>query len=563
MDLRRHLNTAVLAEKSLAIASSCDLQLFHDCLMRQPLFREVRYNFTEGTSDDAFIEAINPASFVWQADYAVLSVAEATKKLIHPLVSIKSINPDAVFDEIASKLRTVVARTMDSPVSHAFLFKYPINRHALPPYEDRRGKRSVKYWLRQLDDLYCTLEEKNGAKVQVLDLEEALADVGFWPAHYRPELYGGHIEPAGAERLARLFLERLVATVDLAGKVKAIAIDLDNTLWEGVFLESNNPPRLHALRVLTFHRLASLGIPLCIVSKNNPDDLPSIQRHIRESAPGFFRMIVDWRVSWGPKSVAIQQFADKLGISPDAIAFFDDSAFERGEVDFANLGVRTYDETEITRCEQYAEFCFRTLSTDAATRVDKYRANIARDQHEAQAAPTQSIEDYLKTLDLQISFSVSQRGDLDRIEELVQRTNQQNLLLNRTPRDIIAKYVSGGRCLMISLSDRFGDYGQIGAILYDVCDGGVVQLREMAISCRALGKKVEDAILVFLNAHFAELAEIRFRAEVNYRNQAFFDLVCSFGYVRDGEELVWRISSGLEYPPWFTVGTPRTDAIKA
>lgn len=557
MTLRRHLNTPFLADKSLAIASSCDLQYFYDFLVERRLFREVRYNFAEGVSDDAFLEASDPESFVWKADYAVLSVAEAVKKLIHPLVALKpGFDPELVFSDVEYKLRAVANRAAASNLAHAFLFRYPINRHALSFFEHRRGKQSVAYWLRRLDDLHDEIADSHADKLQVLTLDEALHGVGFGPQYFRPEPYGGHMEPEGAAFLAELFLERVVGALDLAGKVKAIAIDLDNTLWDGVFLESRNPPRLHALRVLALFRLASLGIPLCVVSKNNPDDLTQIQGHIQAAAPGLFRMIVDWRVSWEPKSAAIRQFATKLGISPSAVALFDDSAFERGEVEFAGLGVRTYEETEITNCERYAEFCFRTLSTDAATRVEKYRANISRDQYEAQAAPTQSIDDYLHSLDLQIAFSVGRSGDLDRIEELVQRTNQQNLLLNRTPRETIAEYVSAGRALMIALSDRFGDYGQIGAILYDVCEGGIVQLRELAISCRALGKKVEDAILVFLNAHFAGATEIRFRAEVSYRNQAFFDLVCAFGFEPQGDELVWRIAPDVAYPAWFSVSAP-------
>src|SRR5690606_9885299 len=118
------------------------------------------------------------------------------------------IDPEDIFDDVRAKLRAVVARTMDSPVEHAFLFKYPMNRHALSPYEERLfGVRSVSYWRRQLDELYYSIEAESASKIQILDVEEALHGVGFSPKYFRPEPEGGHVERPGAALLVNLFLE--------------------------------------------------------------------------------------------------------------------------------------------------------------------------------------------------------------------------------------------------------------------------------------------------------------------------------------------------------------------
>jgi len=555
--LRANLDASVLQSMILGVASSCDLQYFVEYLRSKSIFKDIRYNFELGSSDDASIEILRPGNVIESSDVAVFSVAETTKKLIHPLVQKKDRDHAAAFLVLEQRLRDIFGRVKRSPLKAAFVFKYPFDRSTLDISDRPWVKGSVSYWLHRIDDLYVELLSEAEGKIELLDIDEALTPYGFSRENFRQELGGGHPEPPGAEKLADLFLERLISRLDKGRKIKAIALDLDETLWKGVYLESDTPPTLHANRVVALYQHAMKGIPICVVSKNNPEDAARIRDHITTSVPGLAKNIVSYYVGWDPKSASIRRMASDLGIGLDTIAHFDDSEFERGEVSFACPQVRVYDETEIIKSLRYAEFSFPTLSADAKARVQTYVDNARRRDDEASHGTTGNLNDYLASLGFSISFKLADGSDIDRADELVQRTNQQNLLLNRTPRDQIARYIDASRCIMIGLEDKFGDYGTIGVCLYDA-EGEAIRLQELAISCRALGKGVEECIVCFLSQNFPKSRSLTFHAKRNYKNESFFQKMLEGGFVFDEStsEMSLTLNQGSEFPAWFQVQLP-------
>jgi predicted enzyme involved in methoxymalonyl-ACP biosynthesis len=119
---------------------------------------------------------------------------------------------------------------------------------------------------------------------------------------------------------------------------------------------------------------------------------------------------------------------------------------------------------------------------------------------------------------------------------------------------VLAHYVEQGRGVLILLNDKFGDYGTIGTMIFDEVEG-VVVLKELAISCRALGKGVEECIITFIDRHFSERNEVRFVAKRTYKNEAFFNKLLDSGFYYDEEstEMKMKLSGVREYPAWFKV----------
>lgn len=553
--MRESIDLTRLKGLKLAVASSCDLQYFVNSVRKAKVFSEVTYNFEAGTSDDASIEMLLPESSMLSADVIVASIAETSKKLIYPLMNGRTdLDFEAIFTRVEDALRSLFEYLESSSATACFVFKYPLNRLKLDINDRPWVEGSITFWLSRLDAVYVSLLSSGRySKIDLLDMDDVLPSVGYGSRFFRDEFWGGHPEGPGAELLASDFWERLVSRIDHQGKIKAIALDLDHTLWDGVFLESETPPKLHANRLVALMHHAKKGIPICVVSKNNPEDVDRIKQIIKDSAPGLARVIVGYYVSWNPKSESLRQMADALGIGTNTIAFFDDNSFERGEVAFALPDVRVYTEQEVEVSLRYGEFSFPRLSKDAARRVQSYRENMERASHEVGASGG-DLQAYLHSLGFEISFARASQGDIDRVEELVQRTNQQNLLLNRTDRSTLSRYIELGRAFTISLKDRFGDYGTIGAMVYDESEG-TVTLKELAISCRALGKGVEECIISFIDRCFPGGRDVRFVAKRTYKNESFFKKFVESGFIynEDSSEMAMTLSGQREYPAWFKV----------
>ena len=553
--MRDSIDLTRLKGLKLAVASSCDLKYFVNSVRAQEVFAEVAYNFDAGTSDDASIEMRRPDSLMAGADVIVASIAETCKKFVHPLMMGRTgVDIEAMFGRVERALRDLFDYLEASSAKACFVFRYPLNRTKIDINDRPWVPGSISHWLQRMDNLYLDLLASGRySKIDLLDLDEALSGVGYTARHYRNEFWGGHPEVPGAELLAGLFWERLVSRLDHAGKVKAIALDLDHTLWDGVFLESEAAPAVFRNRAVALAHHANKGIPTCVVSKNNPEDAERIRQLVLQAAPDLARVIVAWYVGWSPKSDSIRRMAATLGIGTEAIALFDDNSFERGEVAFALPGTRVYAETELEGSLRYGEFSAPRLSADAGRRVQSYREHVQRASDEAAATDT-DLDAYLHSLDFRIAFRQARRGDLDRVEELVQRTNQQNLLLNRTARAELGRQIDRGKAVLVSLSDRFGDYGTIGVMVHGG-ENGVVRLQELAISCRALGKGVEECIIAFIGRYFAGQRQLRFPVRRTYRNEAFFQKMLQSGLAFDeaASEMSMDLPGSLDYPAWFAV----------
>jgi HAD superfamily phosphatase (TIGR01681 family) len=135
-----------------------------------------------------------------------------------------------------------------------------------------------------------------------------------------------------------------------ASKVKCVAWDLDNTLWEGVIGDNANiKPREDVLQMIG--QLDKRGILQTIVSKNNHD---IAWQKIEEI--GMSDYFLYPAINWGRKSQNLMEIAKELNINVDSFALIDDSEFERKEVKTALPQVRVYDAKSIDSLLYLPEF---------------------------------------------------------------------------------------------------------------------------------------------------------------------------------------------------------------
>ena len=139
---------------------------------------------------------------------------------------------------------------------------------------------------------------------------------------------------------------------------------------------------------------------------------------------------------------------------------------------------------------------FETVAYSLEDRVrsDQYRANAAR----AELASTiRNVDDFLVSLEMVTTFSPFTKDSKARITQLINKTNQFNLTTIRyTEADITEMMTDPNVVTMqVRLQDRFGDNGLIAVVIGRVRDGKEVLIDTWLMSCRVLGRKVEESIV--------------------------------------------------------------------
>lgn len=299
--------------------------------------------------------------------------------------------------------------------------------------------------------------------------------------------------------LGTLLLRRLFGLLQRPYKV--IAVDCDNTLWRGVCAEDGPlgvtiEPGHARLQSLLAERAAA-GFLVCLCSKNSEADV----RAVFERNPAM-RLGPDsltaWRVNWQPKSSNLIALADELELGLDSFVFIDDSPIECAEVTAALPQVLCLQlpaaAADIPAFLDASWALDRGPSTaEDGRRTELYRHQLARRRLRARSA---SLADFLAGLELEVRIDPAATGDLPRIAQLTQRTNQFHCAGIRRSQAEVAELLAapGTHCLVTRVRDRFGDYGLVGVLIAAAAADRWV-LETLLLSCRALGRGVEQRML--------------------------------------------------------------------
>jgi FkbH-like protein len=195
------------------------------------------------------------------------------------------------------------------------------------------------------------------------------------------------------------------------------------------------------------------------------------------------------------------------------------------------------------------------ISAESSARTEKYKTNFKRDDEEAKNVKTNNMENYsnyLKSLDFNFSVkNADTADDFIRAFELIQRTNQQNITIKRLTLDEIKEFSKNNKILLFTLNDKFGEYGIICCILLKQIND-YYEIFEFAMSCRAMGKKIEESILVYLNNYCLsqQINTIKCDFIENEKNKTFLQYFIDFGYIKNDSSLIYNIKENKTYPEW-------------
>jgi FkbH-like protein len=304
---------------------------------------------------------------------------------------------------------------------------------------------------------------------------------------------------------------RASATAAVSAKPwKCIVWDLDRTLWDGTLIEDGpEAVRLRSDIVSVIKETDSRGILHSIASKNNYDDAMAVLRKW-----DLHEYFLYPQITWGPKSEAIARIAQRLSIGVDTLAFVDDQPFEREEVRSALPQVTVVDATDALSIASRPE-CQVPITEESRRRRVMYRQEAER-EHVLDSFQG-DYSRFLRECQIELEISRLDAGNLERVYELAQRTNQMNFSGARYTRpELVALGQSTGYdTYVIRCSDRFGSYGIVG---FAVVDSREPRLLDLMFSCRIQGKRVEHAFLTYVVGRMPAADRRDFFA--NYRKTA-------------------------------------------
>jgi FkbH-like protein len=268
-------------------------------------------------------------------------------------------------------------------------------------------------------------------------------------------------------------------------KVKCVVWDLDNVMWSGTLIEDGlDGVRLDPRVVAIIVELDRRGILNSIASKNSSDEALRLLDRF-----GLKNYFLYPEIHWNPKSQSIQAISSSLNIGRDTLLFIDDQAFERTEVQHAHPEVEVFDVDFLEN--MLDDHRFQVPVTDESLR----RRSMYQDEQVRHRAVAESGADYnafLKSCGITLTICQLDDTTLARAFELTERTNQLNYSgrrLSRPELEVLSR-AEGYNTLILSASDKFGDYGIIGLALLNN-DTWTVECFFM--SCRVQRKKVEHA----------------------------------------------------------------------
>jgi FkbH-like protein len=390
-----------------------------------------------------------------------------------------------------------------------------IHQTALEVFADLMGSNehrladSPQTFVRRFNTLLEVASDEAFVHLLAIDKYAAVDGVRTWHDAALWHRSKQEVHPA----VSHLYGEYLVRVVTArrGRSRKCLVLDLDNTLWggvigddglQGIVLGQGSPlGEAHIALQRYALRLKERGIILAVCSKNEEGNA----REAFEQHPEMLltrKDIACFVVNWEDKPANLRHIANTLNIGLDALVLVDDNPFERNLVrqELPEVAVPELPEDPAYYVECIAAagyFESVALSAEDRERASQYLANADREQLRSSAT---NLQAYLKSLRMEMIWKPFDDLGMQRIVQLINKTNQFNLTTQRYGEGEVRSLMDDPRVLtwQIRLKDRFGDNGVVALMIAKLNAEGDLDIDTWLMSCRVLGRHVEEACLNLL-----------------------------------------------------------------
>ena len=289
---------------------------------------------------------------------------------------------------------------------------------------------------------------------------------------------------------------------------KCLILDCDNVLWGGIVgengvnnikISNSNGDSEYSDFQKEVLNLYKSGVILAICSKNNFEDVEEVfkKRDDMLLKLSDFTII---KANWNNKADNIIQISKELNIGLDSMVFVDDSEFEINLVNKFLPEIKTIHlEKERSEQNRFKLASSKYFLTSSLTNEDRLRNKMYKEEVKRTELKKKifSIDEYLKSLDLQAIVRTPNDKDLKRVEQMTQRTNQFNLTTKRYDSQGIKQLYDNKKnyILILEAKDKFGPYGTCGLIILNIKNNNAF-IDVFLMSCRVIGRGIENLFLL-------------------------------------------------------------------
>lgn len=361
-----------------------------------------------------------------------------------------------------------------------------------------------------------SVRERN--QVFVNDVEAIASHLGRrnW---YDNRFWNMYKSPCALEHLPLVAQNIIDVALSVRGRaVKCVILDLDNTLWGGVIGDDGvdgialsahgDGESFHEFQSFLLE-LQKRGVLLAVCSKNNPEN--ALKPFLEHSEMVLRREHISVFVAnWEDKAQNIRRIREKLNIGFDSMVFLDDNPFERNlvrsllpEVIIPELPEEPADYVRAI-CELNL-FETSSFSAEDGQRTEMYRQRAEREEMQTAFG---SVEEYLQSLETEITVGRFESKRIPRIAQLMQRSNQFNLTTRRRSEAECDELMRNPACYPIfaELKDRLGNHGLISIVVaWPQVDE--LFLSDWLMSCRVLTRGVEQFLMTYCVEYAASLGK--------------------------------------------------------
>lgn len=347
---------------------------------------------------------------------------------------------------------------------------------------------------------------------------------------------------------------------------KCLVLDLDNTLWGGVIGEDGidgirigmEMPESEAYTDFQNYvkGLKDRGVILAVCSKN--DQASAIQGFSHPDSILSAADFADFRANWEPKHENIRNIAQALNIGLDSVVFADDNPVERDivrsqepEVAVLELGENVAKYIDVLDKSGYFESV--ALAPDDLARTAFYVQNASRQEAQLRFS---DYGDFLRSLQMKARIEPFSTPYLERIVQLINKTNQFNLTTKRYTIGEIQSLAEDSDYITLCgrLRDKFGDNGLVSVMIGRV-EGSELRLEVWLMSCRVFQRGLELAMLdqFVLHAQRRGLKSILGRYVPTAKNGIVSELFSEMGFeylsTDSDHSTSWRLDITSGYSP--------------
>ena len=455
-------------------------------------------------------EILNPESGLYKFNPDVVILALEGERLFADLIEypydLENTDKEAIIEDILSQIDSFFQLLTDRLSAMVLFHNFIIP--SITPFSvlDTKYVLGVKEIYYKLNTGLCEISRRYRS-VFVFDIESIGAEFG------KKNLREEKLRYLAAMDLTDDFLEVVSKEYlrylrPLRGiRKKCLVLDLDNVLWGGIIGEDG----LSGIRLghqapgnayLSFQKavlgLYKRGIILAVNSKNNFDDaIEAFRKHpemvLKEE---YFASI---KINWNDKASNMKEISEEIGIDLDSFVFIDDSPIERKIVRDLLPQVEVPEMPDDAALFKNTLMSLQSFESISITEEDKKRGSLYLQEKKRRKhkASFQNLDDFLMSLETKCYVRNVDEISLSRVCQLIQRTNQFNLTSRRYTETQLQSFLDKDNILFLSLSvkDVFGNNGIVGVAIIIKGQNEAGDIDTFLISCRVLGRSIEQAFL--------------------------------------------------------------------